>query len=112
MLNITKVEKSPDVVLGVVDPVSIPEEYSNLAEVFSKKAANALPAYKNQDPLLETCGTLFFNSLHNLSPTKLEMLCDYIFDNLAKRFLQSSIFSAGALIIFVKKKKKALYGYL
>ncbi len=67
MLNITNVERSTNDVLAIADPVSIFEKYSDLAEVFSERQANTLPAYGNQDLLLETNATFFFGILYNLS---------------------------------------------
>ncbi len=108
MLNITDVEKSPDVILAVADPFSILEEYSDLGEVFFEGAANTLPAYGNQDLLLETSGTSLFGLLYNLSQTELVVLRNYISDNLAKKFIQLSTSSAGTPVFFIKKRDGTL----
>ncbi len=83
----TGMNKSADVVLAMVDPVSISEKYSDLAEIFSKGATNILPANRNQDILLETSNTSPFVCLYNLSLTELELLCDYFLNNFALGFI-------------------------
>ena len=87
---------------GLQVPV-IPSEYSDLAHVFSEDAANTLPEHGHHDLCLETTGTPPFGPLYNLSQNELEVLREYIADNLAKGFIQPSTSSAGAPVLFVKK---------
>ena len=72
-----------------------PPEYADLAHVFSEDAANTLPEHGNHDLRLETTGTPPFAPLYNLSQNELEVLWEYIADNLAKRFIQPSTSFAG-----------------
>lgn len=81
----------------------IPSEYADLAHVFSEDAANTLPEHGNHDLRLETTGTPPFGPLYNLSQNELEVLREYIADNLAKGFIQPSTSSAGAPVLFIKK---------
>lgn len=83
-------------------------EYLDLAEMFSKEAANTLPEHGPQDLNLETLGTPPFGPLYNLSQVELEVLQEYIMDNLAKGFIQPSTLSTGASIFFIKKKDDSL----
>lgn len=66
--------------------ITIPE-YLDLAEVFLEEAANTLPEHGPQDLYLETSGTPPFGPLYNLSQVELEVLREYISDNLAKGFI-------------------------
>lgn len=94
-------KKSSDIVIVLPDSVSIPKKYCDLAVVFFERAANTLPVYKNQVPLLERSVTPPFSLLYNLSQTKLNLLRDYISDSIAKRFIQSFIFLADVLVFFM-----------
>lgn len=89
-------------------PNIIPSEYLDLAEVFSEEAANTLPEHGPQDLNLETLGTPPFGPLYNLSQVELEVFREYITDNLAKGFIQPSTLSAGAPVLFIKKKDDSL----
>ena len=88
--------------------ITIPLEYLDLAEVFSEEAANTLPEHSPQDLCLETSGTPPFGPLYNLFQVELEVLREYIADNLAKRFIQPSSSSAGAPVLFAKKRDDSL----
>ena len=81
----------------------IPSEYSNLAHVFSEDVANTLPEYGNHDLRLETTDTPPFGPIYKLSQNELEVLLEYIANNLAKEFIQPSTSSAGLPVLFVKK---------
>ena len=89
-------------------PITIPLEYLDLAEVFSEEAANTLPEHGPQDLALETSEAPPFGPLYNLSQVELEVLREYISDNLAKGFIQPSTSSACAPILFVKKRDDTL----
>lgn len=65
----------------------ISSEYSDLAHVFLEDAANTLPEHGDHDLCLETTGTPPFGLLYNLSQNELEVLREYIADNLAKGFI-------------------------
>lgn len=69
-------------------PFMIPSKYRDLTEVFFKDAANTLHEHGPQDLTLETSCELPFRLLYNLSQVELEVLWEYISDNLAKRFIQ------------------------
>ncbi len=65
----------------------IPSEYADLAYVFSEDTANTLPEHGNYDLRLETKGTPTLGPLHKLFQNELEVLREYIADNLAKEFI-------------------------
>ena len=93
-------EPSPD-----PDLSTIPSEYHEFADLFSKKEADMLPPhrpYDHQIPL-EPGTTPPFSSIYFMSPTKLEVLRKYIDENLKKGFIRHSQSSCGAPILFVKK---------
>ena len=56
----------------------------------------------------KTLGTSPFGPLYNLPQVELEVLREYISDNLAKRFIQPSTSSAGAPVLFIKKGDDSL----
>ena len=69
------------------NPPPIPKEYADLAEVFSKNKAHELPP--NRGPLdhhihLEEGSKPVFGPIYNLSETELQVLKEYIDENLRK----------------------------
>lgn len=89
-------------------PITIPSEYLDLAEVFFEETANTLPEHGPHDLALEISKAPPFGPLYNLSQVELEVLREYILDNLAKGFIQPSTSSAGTLVLFVKKGDDSL----
>ena len=93
---------------GAVE-VQIPSEYADLAEVFSEAKANQLAAHGAQDHSIEIeGGQPPWGPLYNLSCSELATLRDYIKTNLEKGFIRPSKSSAGAPVLFVKKKDGTL----
>ena len=71
------------------DLSTIPPEYHEFADLFSKKEADMLPPhrpYDHQIPL-EPGTTPPFGSIYSMSPAKLEVLRKYIEENLKKGFI-------------------------
>src|SRR2546429_350145 len=90
-------------------PARIPPEYADLAELFSEEKANELPEHGPHDHSIELDGgTPPFGPLYNLSATELQVLRDYIKDNLRRGFIRHSSSPAGAPILFAKKKDGSL----
>jgi hypothetical protein len=93
------------------DPASsIPPEYVDFADVFSKESASALPPrrpYDHQIPL-EPGTTPPFGPLYPLSEIELKALDEYIKENFAKGYVRASTSPAGAPILFVKKRDGSL----
>src|SRR5258706_4117849 len=91
-------------------PLDIPREYQDFQDLFSEAAANKLPPHRTIDhsiPLKE--GTVpSFGPLYSLSRQELEALHQWLDENLAKGFIRTSASSAGAPILFVKKKDGSL----
>jgi hypothetical protein len=88
-----------------VDLSAIPEEYHEFASVFSKKEADKLPEHRHYDhtiPLQEGTAPPF-GPVYPLSKVELDVLKDYIDENLRKGFIRHSQSPAGAPILFVKK---------
>ena len=87
------------------DLSTIPPEYHEFADLFSKKEADMLPPhrpYDHQIPL-EPGTTPPFGSIYSMSPAELEVLRKYIEENLKKGFIRHSQSSCGASVLFVKK---------
>ena len=76
---------------SISNPPPIPEEYADLAEVFSKKKAHELPPTRG--PLdhhihLEKDSKPVFGPIYNLSEMELQVLKEYIEENLPKGFIR------------------------
>ena len=94
----------------VMEPPQIPTKYQAFTKVFSKKKVNELPVHRmhNHTINLEGTGDPLFGPLYNLSSNELKVLWDYLADNLAKGFIQTSTSPSGVPILFVKKKDSIL----
>ena len=86
--------------------VQLPKKYTEFSDVFDKVKANRLPEHRPYDcPIdLQPGKDPPWGPIYNLSPTELEVLQEYIDENLANGFIQHSRSPAGAPIFFVKKK--------
>jgi len=93
-----------------VDLSTIPTEYHDFADLFSKKKADEIPSYGLYDhkiPLIEG-STPHWGPIYKLSPIELETLSKYIEENLRKGFLRHSQSPYGAPIVFARKKDGTL----
>jgi len=89
---------------------TIPAEYQDYADVFSKTEAHKLPEHRPYDlsiPLQEGTAPPLL-PVYNLSPLELDVLRMYIDENLRKGFIRHSQSPAGAPILFVKKADGSL----
>ena len=87
------------------DLSSIPPEYHEFADLFSKKEADKLPAHRPYDHAipLEPKRAPPFGPIYKLSPAELEAVRTYIAENLRKGFIRHSQSPCGAPIVFAKK---------
>ena len=99
-----------DVTLQDPDLSTIPPEYHEFADLFSKKEADVLPPHRSYDHQipLEPGTTPPFGSIYSMSPVELEVLRKYIGENLRKGFIRHSQSSCGAPVLFVKKADGSL----
>ena len=84
--------------------------YHDLEGVFSEEKANELPVsspYNHKIKLEGDCQPPY-GPIYPLSTPELHVLREYFHDNLAKGFIRHSTLSAGAPILFVKKKDSSL----
>ena len=90
--------------------VQLPKKYTEFSDVFDKVKANRLPEHRPYDcPIdLQPGKEPPWGPIYNLSPMELEVLREYIDENLANGFIQHSRSPAGAPIFFVKKKDGSL----
>jgi hypothetical protein len=90
--------------------LQLPEPYQDFADVFSEAKASSLPPHREFDLTIETEEGKDppFGPLYPLSETELKVLRDYIDDNLARGWIRPSKSSAGAPILFAKKKDGSL----
>ena len=93
-------------------PITIPAEYSDFENVFSKKSAAVLPKYteinthainlkKGKEP--------HYGPIYSLGTVDLETLKIYIKTNLANSFIRPSKSPAGTPILFNKKPNGSLW---
>ena len=83
----------------------VPPEYHEFADLFSKWEADKLPAHRPYDHAipLEPGKAPPFGPIYKLSPMELEVVRNYITDNLKKGFIRHSQSPCGAPIVFAKK---------
>ena len=88
----------------------IPEEYRDFADVFSKRKADELPEHRPYDHKIEIPpdASVPFGPVYHLSEPELKICKDYIEEHLRKGFIRPSHSSAGAPILFAKKKDGSL----
>ena len=89
------------------EKTGIPDEYSNVSDVFSSDSAAELPGNTgiNDHPInLLDNKQLPYGPIYSLMLVELEMLKTYIKANLASGFIRLSKSLAAALILFVRKK--------
>jgi transposase InsO family protein len=90
----------------------VPSEYWEYEDVFSKKASERLPAHRggkldHRIPLEPDTRPPYL-PLRNMSQLELKTAMEYLEENLAKGWIRASTSSAGAPILFVKKKDGSL----
>lgn len=88
----------------------VPEAYRDFADVFSDVEADALPPHREHDHSIdiEPGKTPPCEPIYSLSLTELAEAKRYIDENLRKGFIRPSTSSAGAPILFAKKKDGSL----
>jgi len=89
---------------------SIPEEYHEYTDVFSKSKAETLTPYHPYDLWidLEKDSHSLVETIYSLSKFEQETLKEFIDENLTNRFIRSTSSPHGALVLFVKKKDGSL----
>ena len=93
---------------------AMPKLYHNLEGVSSEEKANELLVsgpYNHKIKLEGDCQPPY-SPIYPLSTPKLQVLREYLHNNLAKGFIQHSTSSAGTSILFVKKKDGSLQLYV
>jgi len=89
---------------------SIPEEYHEYANVFSKSKAETLAPHRPYDLRidLEKDSHPPVGTIYSLSKFKQEALKEFIDENLINGFIRSTSSSYRVLVLFVKKKDRSL----
>ena len=89
-----------------VDLSSVPLEYHNYTNVFSKSKANTLPPHwpYNLKIILEEGASPSLGSIYSLSPVELATLHKFVNKHLNSSFIHPMSSPYGALILFIKKK--------
>ena len=110
-----QLQLSPDGTLGWAaqevppDLSSVPEDYHEFADVFSKGKADMLPPHRSYDLKIELEeGTPPPNRMYSLSQSELETLRAFIEEHVNIGFIRPSKSPHGAPILFIKKKDGSL----
>ena len=95
---------------AVLDLSTVPEEYHDFADIFSKAKALVLTLCReyNLKIELEEGANLPPSRLYSLSPVELETLQAFIDENLCFGFIQLTSSSHAAPVLFIKKKDGSL----
>ncbi|XP_050924947.1 uncharacterized protein LOC108874699 [Lates calcarifer] len=93
-----------------IDLSSVPQQYHDLQEVFSRDRAQSLPPHRPYDCSIDLLpGAPYPSSkLYNLSKPEREAMETYISDSLAAGLIRPSSSPLGAGFFFVEKKDKTL----
>ncbi|KAG5720921.1 hypothetical protein E4T56_gene405 [Termitomyces sp. T112] len=88
----------------------VPPEYHEFADVFSEGSAKELPPHRSYDHKIDLKeGTSPpFGKIYIMYKVKLQALKEYLNDMLSKGFICPSISTAGAPVLFAKKKDRSL----
>ncbi|KAK4700362.1 hypothetical protein P7C70_g5887, partial [Phenoliferia sp. Uapishka_3] len=88
----------------------VPAEYHDFADLFEKKAGDALPRRRPCDHIIpiEEGAKIPDSRIYPLSATELESLRKYLDENLNRGFIRPSSSPVAAPILFVKKKDGSL----
>lgn len=94
------------------DIENVPSKYSDFYSVFSKEESNKLPPHRPHDHkiVLEPGAEkeLTYSPLYKMSLTELEVVKQYLIDNLDKGFIEPSQAPFAAPVLFVKKPDGSL----
>jgi len=92
-------------------PDTVPLEYHDYADVFSKAKASELPPHCDYDLKidLEEGTSPPLGTLYSLSPVELSALRTFIDENLKTGFIRPTASSHAAPVLFVKKKDGSLW---
>jgi len=91
-------------------PDTVPPEYHDYADVFSKAKASELPPHRDYDLKidLEEGTSPPLGTLYSLSPVELSALQTFINENLKTGFIRPTTSSHAAPVLFIKKKDGSL----
>jgi hypothetical protein len=89
---------------------TVPVEYHDLLDVFSKKASEELPPHRPYDHKIELEGSVPFSysPLYKMTEEELEALKEYLTENLRKGYIESSSAPFASPILFVRKGNGSL----
>ena len=87
------------------------KKYLNFSNLFDKTQADILLPHNQHNLAIElkTDKQLSFGLIYDFSIFELDMLCKYINEMLAKRFITSSKSFLGTFILFTNKKNRGLH---
>jgi hypothetical protein len=81
----------------------LPQHLHRHLATFSKQDANMLPPHRAYDHHIELQGQPRYGPLYSMSYEELEVLRDYLKENLEKGFIRSSSSPVSSPVLFVKK---------
>ena len=96
-----------------VDPATLlPAQYHKFLDIFSKDDTDKLPPLHpgvDHKIKIEPGTQALSGPLYSMSREELEVLKKYLTENLNKSFIQASLLSAAAPVLFVKKPESGLH---
>ena len=94
----------------VDEPLVLPAQYADYADVFDKQRADVLPEHSQHNLAIETEDNkmLHFGPMYDHSRLELNVLREYINDMLAKGFICPSKSPSRAPVLFTKKSNGGL----
>ena len=102
---------TPNNVIKKSNSTVLLEKYSDFSDVFDRVHADKLLCHNKHDLAIETeKGKLsLFDPTYDHSQLELEVLCKYINEMPGKGFIVPLKLSAGALVLFMKKKDSGIH---
>jgi hypothetical protein len=90
--------------------LQVPTEYYNYLDVFSKRKGTTLPPRRHHDHRIDLMDNSSppFGPIYSLSKVEQLALRKFLDENLSNHFIRPSQLSAGAPILFIKKKDGSL----
>jgi hypothetical protein len=92
---------------------SILDKYIDYTYIFSKQESDILPPYRQYDHKIElknnNVSTLKYSPLYKISVEELEIVKEYLTNNLTKGFIKPSQVPFATPILFVKKPNSSLH---
>ncbi|KAG6328344.1 hypothetical protein ID866_10745 [Astraeus odoratus] len=93
-----------------LDLSSVPPEYHDFTDVFSKAKATELPPHHDFNLKIDLEeGASPLSTIYSLLPSELEALCTFLDEHLSYGFIRQSNSAHSTPVLFIKKKDGSLH---